>query len=177
MRINFEVMAAYMLPHCPVAAKHGKKNALGAKISSTAGAVLTGKKGKSGVTLCYHEPKLFHKLPKDQKAELSEWTKNNRPNGGNKRKSGPPGKKLSQLCRMSACRFCCPNSDILCRVGDMSPTCFCHVGDTTRCRVGQGVQNDTTCRLFPTCRLNVVVLCHAIQLKHTQFVLYSLVKY
>jgi hypothetical protein len=62
---------------------------------------------------------------------------------------------LSQLCRMSACRFCCPNSDILCRVGDMSPTCFGHVGDTTRCRVGQGVQNDTTCRLFPTCRLNV----------------------
>jgi hypothetical protein len=96
MRINFEVMAAYMLPHCPVAAKHGKKNALGAKISSTAGAVLTGKKGKSGVTLCYHEPKLFHKLPKDQKAELSEWTKNNRPNGGNKRKGGPPGKETGR---------------------------------------------------------------------------------
>ena len=87
MRIDFEVMAAYMLPHCPVAAKSGKKNALGAKISS-AGAVLTGKKGKTGVTLCYHEPKLFHKLPKDQKAELSEWTKNNRENGGGKRKNG-----------------------------------------------------------------------------------------
>ena len=51
--------------------------------------------------------------------------------------------------------FFCPNGDILCRVGDMSPTCFSHVGDMTRCRVGQGVQNDTTCRLFPTCRLNV----------------------
>ena len=22
-------------------------------------------------------------------------------------------------CRMSACRFCCPNGDILCRVGDI----------------------------------------------------------
>ena len=33
---------------------------------------------------------------------------------------------LSSLCRMSACRFCCPNSDI------MSPTCFGHVGDITR---------------------------------------------
>ena len=96
MRINFEVMAAYMLPHCPVAAKHGKKNALGAKISGTAGTVLTGKKGKSGVTLCYHEPKLFHKLPKDQKAELSEWNKANRENGGGKRKGGPPGKDTSR---------------------------------------------------------------------------------
>jgi phage terminase large subunit GpA-like protein len=61
------------------------QNALGAKISAAAGNVLTGKKGKSGVTLCYHEPKLFHKLQKDQKAELSEWTKNNREN---KRKNG-----------------------------------------------------------------------------------------
>jgi len=32
------------------------------------------------------------------------------------------------------------------------PTCFSHVADTRKCRVGQGVQNDTTCRLFPTCR-------------------------
>ena len=64
--------------------------------------------------------------------------------------------QLSQLCQMSACRFCCcPNSDILCRVGNMLPTCFGHVGDMTRCRVNQGVQNDTTCWLFPTCRLNV----------------------
>jgi hypothetical protein len=92
MRINFESLAVYMLPHCPVAAKHGKKNSLGAKISGAAGNVLTGKKGKTGVTLCYHEPKLFHKLPKDQKAELSEWNKNNRVNGG-KRKGGPPGQE------------------------------------------------------------------------------------
>ena len=48
--------------------------------------------------------------------------------------------------------FFCPNGDILCRVGDMSPTRFGHVADTRKCRVGQGVQNDTTCRLFPTCR-------------------------
>jgi hypothetical protein len=40
---------------------------------------------------------LFHKLPKDQKAELSEWTKNNRPNGGNKRKGGvSPGKETGR---------------------------------------------------------------------------------
>ena len=28
LRTNFELMAAYMLPHCPVAAKHGKKTRL-----------------------------------------------------------------------------------------------------------------------------------------------------
>jgi len=51
--------------------------------------------------------------------------------------------QLSSTCRMSACRFCCPNGDILCRVGDcrdtslvMSPT------QEKSCR--QGVQNDTT---------------------------------
>ena len=63
----------------------------------------------------------------------------------------------SQLCWMSVCRFCCPpNSDIQRHVGDMSPTCCGHAGNMTRCHVSQGVQNDTTCRLFPTCRLNVV---------------------
>ena len=67
----------------------------------------------------------------------------------------PATSTLSQIYWMSACWFCCPNSDILCRVGDMSPTCFGHVSDMTRCPVGQGVQNNTTCRLFPTCRLNV----------------------
>ena len=40
--------------------------------------------------------------------------------------------------------FFCPNGDILCRVGDMLPTRFGHVADTRKCRVGQGVQNDTT---------------------------------
>jgi len=45
-------------------------------------------------------------------------------------------KKLSPLCRMSACRFCCPNGDILCRVGDMSRHVAGHVADTRKCRVG-----------------------------------------
>ena len=59
---------------------------------------------------------------------------------------------LSPLCLMSACRFVCPNADRLCHVGDMSATCSGHVCDLQECRVGKGVQNDTTCRLFPTCR-------------------------
>jgi hypothetical protein len=70
---------------------------------------------------------------------------------------------LSALCRMSACRFVCPNADMLCRVGDMSATCSGHVCDLQECRVGKGVQNDTTCRLFPTCR---PTYRHTIQLKH-----------
>ena len=37
---------------------------------------------------------------------------------------------LSSTCRMSACRFCCPNGDILCRVGDMSRHVAGHVADT-----------------------------------------------
>ena len=36
-------------------------------------------------------------------------------------------KHLSPLCRMSACRFCCPNGDILCRVSDMSQHVAGHV--------------------------------------------------
>jgi hypothetical protein len=67
--------------------------------TAAAGNVLTGKKGKSGVTLCYHEPKLFHKLPKDQKAELSEWTKNN---CENKRKNGDGTKGQEKGRRVKA---------------------------------------------------------------------------
>ena len=43
---------------------------------------------------------------------------------------------LSSTCRMSACRFFAQKGNILCRVGDMSPTCFSHVADTRKCRVG-----------------------------------------
>ena len=84
---------------------------------------------------------------------------------------------LSQLCRMSACQFCSPNGDILCRVDDMLPTCFGHVGDMTRCRVSQGVQNDTTCRLFlfPTCPLNVGSSVTWNSAQTYSFVLYMLV--
>jgi len=41
--------------------------------------------------------------------------------------------------------FFCPNGDILCRVGDMSPTCFSHVADTRKCCVcWLECLNDTT---------------------------------
>jgi hypothetical protein len=59
---------------------------------------------------------------------------------------------LSQLCRMSACRFCCPNGDILCRVGDMSRHVAGHVADTRECRVGRvskTTRHLTTCRGIP----------------------------
>ena len=101
MRVNFEALAVYMLPHCPVAAKSGKKNSIGAKISAAGGIVLTGKKGKTGVTLCYHPGKLYRKLPKDQREELSEWHKSNRKAGinGGKRKGGPPGRESGRKVR------------------------------------------------------------------------------
>ena len=51
---------------------------------------------------------------------------------------------------MSPCRFLFPNGDTACRVGDMSRHVRGHVGDIAKCRVGQGAQNDTTCRLLPT---------------------------
>ena len=57
--------------------------------------------------------------------------------------------ELSQLCRMSACRFCCPNGDILCRVGDMSRHVAGHVADTRKCRVGRVSK---TTRHLTTCR-------------------------
>jgi hypothetical protein len=98
MRINFEATATFLLPQCPVAAKQGKKNSLGAKISGTAGKVLTGSKGKTGVTLCWHEPKLFRQLPKDQKEELAEWNKNNREN----KRKGTPGKPGDNTRRVRA---------------------------------------------------------------------------
>ncbi len=58
--------------------------------------------------------------------------------------------RLSQLCRMSPCRFLFPNGDTACRVGDILRHVRGHVGDFAKCRVGQGAQNDTTCRLLPT---------------------------
>ena len=64
----------------------------------------------------------------------------------------PPPTPLSQLCRMSACRFCCPNGDILCRVGDMSRHVAGHVADTRECRVGRvskTTRHLTTCRGIP----------------------------
>jgi hypothetical protein len=101
MRVNFEALAVYMLPHCPVAAKGGKKNSIGAKISGASVNVLTGKKGKTGVTLCYHPGKLYRKLPKDQRDELSEWHKSNRKAGinGGKRKGAPPGREGGRKVR------------------------------------------------------------------------------
>jgi len=61
-------------------------------------------------------------------------------------------KKLSQLCQMSACRFCCPNGNILCRVGDMLRHVAGHVADTRKCRVGRVSKTTRQCRLLPTCR-------------------------
>ena len=58
---------------------------------------------------------------------------------------GVGGINLSQLCRMLMCRFCCPNGDMLCRVGDMSRHVSGLVGNLAKCRVGKGVQNNMTC--------------------------------
>ena len=56
---------------------------------------------------------------------------------------------------MSPCRFLFPNGDTACRVGDMSRHVRGHVGDNAKCRVGQGAQNDITCRPFADMSANV----------------------
>ena len=81
------------------------------------------------------------------------------------RKSGPRW-QLSSTCRMSACRFCCPNGDILCRVGDMSRHVAGHVADTRKCRVGRvskTTRHLTTCRGIPDMS---VILWLLFELKH-----------
>ena len=62
---------------------------------------------------------------------------------------------LSSTCRMSACRFCCPNGDILCRVGDMLRHVAGHVADTRKVMsAGCPKRHDIWRHVegFPTCR-------------------------
>ena len=97
--VNFENSFAYLVPVCPVAAKAAKKTKVSfdANVSAAAG----GKKspggggpggghpspgkGESGVYLHYHTYKEFLDFNKDQRNELSEWTK---ANGGKKKGGG-----------------------------------------------------------------------------------------
>ncbi len=75
-RINFEEAVTYLLPSDPVASK--KKTGHGATISGTVGATGSpAKVGKTGVKLCWHEPKAFAKLTKEQKTELQVWNREN----------------------------------------------------------------------------------------------------
>jgi hypothetical protein len=95
--VNFENLFAYLIPVCPVAAKAAKKTKVSVDVNVVSGAAggikspggLGGGnpspgKGESGVSLRYHTHKEFLDLTKDQRNELSEWTKAN----GGKKKSG-----------------------------------------------------------------------------------------
>ncbi len=71
-------------------------------ISGAAGSV-PATVGKTGVTLCWHEPKLFAKLTKEQKVELAEWNRNNPNNGASKkRKSGEMNERRTKARVASA---------------------------------------------------------------------------
>ncbi len=103
--VNFENSFAYLVPVCPVAAKAAKKTKVpfDANVSGAAGGIKppggglgsgipSPGKGKSGVSLHYHTHKEFLDLNKDQRNELSEWTKANggKKKGGGKRKGDSP---------------------------------------------------------------------------------------
>ena len=103
-RVNFENSFAYLVPVCPVADKAAKKTKVSfdVNVSGAAGGIkspggLGGGnpspgKGESGVSLRYHTHKEFLDLNKDQRNELSEWTKANggKKKGGGKRKGDSP---------------------------------------------------------------------------------------
>ncbi len=99
--MNFENLFAYLVPVCPVAAKVAKKTkvSFNANVSAAAdgkntpGGSLGGGnpspgKGESGISLRYHTHKEFLNLNKDQRNELSKWTK---ANGGKKKCGGKRG--------------------------------------------------------------------------------------
>ena len=70
-RINFKEAVNYLLPSDPVASK--KKTGPRATISGTVGATGSpAKVGKTGVKLCWHDPKSFDKLTKEQKTEFQK---------------------------------------------------------------------------------------------------------
>ena len=74
--INFEEAVTYFLPNDPVASK--KKTDPGAMIFGTVGATGSpAKVDKTGVKLCWHDPKLFDKLTKEQKTELQKCNREN----------------------------------------------------------------------------------------------------
>ena len=75
-RINFKEAVTYLLPSDPVASK--KKTGPGATISGTVGATGSpAKVGKTGVKLCWNDPKLFNKLTKEHKTEFQKWNREN----------------------------------------------------------------------------------------------------
>ncbi len=87
-RVDFEGSVTLLLPYCPVTAKSGKTKGFGAKVSGTVAGVGAPTLGKTGVTLCWHEPDKFNKLSKEQKKEVMEWNRNNPKNkGAGKRKT------------------------------------------------------------------------------------------
>ena len=69
---------AFLLPFDPIVVKNAKAKGLGVNVlASTADKAAGGVTvGKSGVELRWHEPQKFSKLTKEQKAELSEWNRN-----------------------------------------------------------------------------------------------------
>jgi len=86
-RVDFEWSVTFLLPYCPVTAKSGKNKGFGAKVSGTVAGVGAPTLGKTGVTLCWHEPDKVNKLSKEQKKEVMEWNRNNPKKGAGKRKT------------------------------------------------------------------------------------------
>jgi hypothetical protein len=95
-RVSFESLVAFLLQFDPVVAKNVKAKGLGVNVSATTGDKTPGgvTLGKTGVELRWHEPQKFSKLPKEQRAELSEWNKTNnaKKDGGANRPKSEKGK-------------------------------------------------------------------------------------
>jgi hypothetical protein len=109
-RSHFEDAVAFIIPTCPVEAKHAKKAHFNASVSSTNGinAKLKSGIGKTGVELRFHKNKDFWALPEEQRQEVREYTAAMKAAGKipEKRKGGggdsPPNNKKRKASISSA---------------------------------------------------------------------------
>ena len=75
--VDFEAMAAYLIPSCPVAKKRSTSS--GRRDNHQISAIeMIPHKGETGVELCYHTPEMYRTLNEDQKEELFSWREKKR---------------------------------------------------------------------------------------------------
>lgn len=87
---DFEAMAAYILPHDPVASKRSSSKRSLHEISAMD---LGETKGKTGVEYRYYKPSDYSALSNDQKEELRIFRKKKKTANKNKGDQGKPGKE------------------------------------------------------------------------------------
>jgi hypothetical protein len=88
-QVHFENSVTFLLPFDPIATKNVKAKGLGVNVlAATADEAASGVTvGKTCVELRCYDPQKFSKMTKEQKAEFSEWNKNQ------PKKDGSPSKR------------------------------------------------------------------------------------